>query len=106
MNGYTTPSHSLNGIGKWATIIRTMNRLKIAILAIQETHLDESRLNEVLSVFGHKVIITTSYDPDSPRASARVAFILNKKFIKLNNIVIHDVKAPSWPFCLDVGLVR
>ena len=42
MNGYTAPSHSLNGIGKWATIIRTMNRLKIAILAIQETHLDES----------------------------------------------------------------
>jgi hypothetical protein len=91
MNGFTAPSHSLNGIEKWSTITCTMNKLKIAILAVQETHLDDSRLHDILSVFGHKFLIIASQDPDSPRASAGVAFVINKKLIKPNEIIFHEL---------------
>ena len=91
MNGFTAPSRSLNGIEKWSTVTRTMNKHKIAILALQETHLDAPRLNDVLSVFGHKYIIITSSDPVSPRSSAGVAFVINKKFIKPNEITFHEL---------------
>ena len=91
MNGYTAPSSSLGGFEKWATVIRTMNKLKIAILAIQETHLDDLRLNDIQSAFGHKILIIASHDPVSPRASAGVAFVLNKKFISPNKITVHEL---------------
>ena len=91
MNGFTAPTHSLNGIDKWSTVSRTMNKHKIAILAIQETHLDDDRLNKVLSIFGHKLTIITSPNPASPRASAGVAFVINKKFIKPNEITFHEL---------------
>ena len=91
MNGFTAPSRSLNGIEKWSTVARTMNKHKIAILAIQETHLDDARLNDVLSIFRHKLLIIASSDPASPRASAGVAFVINKKFIKPNEITFHEL---------------
>ena len=91
MNGFTAPTRSLNGIDKWSTVSRTMNKHKITILAIQETHLDDDCLNEVLSIFGHKLTIITSPDPASPHASAGVAFVINKKFIKPNEITFHEL---------------
>ncbi|KAF8494744.1 Endonuclease/exonuclease/phosphatase, partial [Russula emetica] len=91
MNGYSAPMSSLSGIEKWSTVTRTMNKHKIAILAIQETHLDPSRLNDILSLFGHKVHIIASYDPDSPRASAGVAFAINKKLIKTNEFTSYEL---------------
>ena len=65
--------------------------LLMAILAIQETHLDDAHLNDVLSIFGHKLLIIASSDPASPRASAGVAFVTNKKFIKPNEITFHEL---------------
>ena len=47
VNGFTAPSSSLSGIEKWTTIVRTMNKHKIAILAIQETHLDDNWLGHM-----------------------------------------------------------
>ena len=81
----------MNGIEKWSSVIRTMNKSKIAILAIQETHLDEHRLNDILSTFGHKITIIVSQDPDSPRATVGVAFVINKKFITVNEITTYEL---------------
>jgi exonuclease III len=91
MNGFTAPASAMSGIEKWSTIIRTMNKRKIAILAIQETHLDDSRLADVLSVYGHKVTIIASQLPDTPRASAGVALVLNKKFIDPKELIAHEL---------------
>ncbi|KAH9990734.1 Endonuclease/exonuclease/phosphatase [Russula vinacea] len=51
VNGFTAPSSSLSGIEKWTTIVCTMNKHKIAILAIQETHLDDNQLDDICSLF-------------------------------------------------------
>jgi ribonuclease HI/exonuclease III len=92
MNGFTAPSNSLSGIEKWGTIVRTMNKLKIAILAIQETHLDDARLNDVISLLGHKITIIASQNPISPRASAGVAFVLNKKYIRPKEATFYELQ--------------
>ena len=69
-----------------------MNKLKIAVLAVQETHLDDDRVDEILSLYGHKIIIIASHDPNSPRVSAGVAFVINKKFIKPKELIFHELR--------------
>ena len=91
LNGYSAPSSAMNGIDKWSSIIRHMNKFKIAILAVQETHLDDSRVNDILSLFGHKITLVTSQDPNAPRATAGVAFILNRKFIRPQSTVVYEL---------------
>lgn len=69
-----------------------MNKLKIAILAIQETHLDDPRLDDVRAFFERKITIIASHNPVSPRASAGVAFILNKKLIKPKEVTYYELQ--------------
>ena len=86
----------MSGVDKWSTVVRMMNKRKIAILAVQETHLDESRVDNILSLFGHKITIIVSHDPDMPRATAGVAFIINKKFItpcEITSLELHKGRA-------------
>src|SRR6266478_8927077 len=47
VNGFTAPSHNMTGKEKWSTIYRAMSDQRIAILAIQETHLDDELLSQV-----------------------------------------------------------
>ena len=44
MNGASTLTQNLDMKGKWATISYTMRVKRIAILALQETHLDKEHL--------------------------------------------------------------
>ena len=44
MNGASTLTQNLDMKGKWATISYTMRVKRIAILTLQETHLDEECL--------------------------------------------------------------
>ena len=91
INGFTAPSHNMTGIEKWSTIYRTMTDQKIAILAVQETHLDEDLLNRVTQCYGKRLTLITSFDPDSPRASAGVAFVINKRLIQPNKITVFEL---------------
>ena len=91
VNGFTAPSHNMTGIGKWSTIYRTMSDRRIAILAIQETHLDEELLNQVAQCYGKRLTLITSSDPTAPRATAGVAFIINKRLIKPSSITVFEL---------------
>ena len=91
INGFKAPSHNMTGVQKWSTIYRTMSDQKIAILALQETHLDEERLDQVAQCYGKRLTIITSPDPDTPRASAGVAFAINNRLIKPNNITVFEL---------------
>jgi hypothetical protein len=42
INGYAAPANNMNGIEKWSAIYQMMKENKIAILAVQETHLDNA----------------------------------------------------------------
>jgi exonuclease III len=60
---------------------QTLNNHKIAILALQETHLDEQTADQIRSCFDKKMNILYSANPNNPRATAGVAFVINKACI-------------------------
>jgi exonuclease III len=93
MNGFAAPSHNMSGIEKWSTINRTMSDLRIAILAIQETHLDDELESQVAQCYGKRLTLITSHNPTLPRASAGVAFVINKRLIKPSNITVFKLLA-------------
>jgi exonuclease III len=92
INGYSTPSNNMTGIEKWLTINWTINENRIAILALQETHLDQSRLQDVQACFGRRLEILHSQHPTNPHASARVAFVINKSLIKPRELRLYELQ--------------
>lgn len=81
VNGYAAPSQSMTGIEKWSTIYQTMKENRIAILALQETHLDGNLLHSVNECFGSRITIVNSELPENPRSSAGVAFAINRTLV-------------------------
>ena len=64
---------------------------KIAILAIQETHLDHDLLSQVIQCYGKHLTLISSPDPTSPCASAGVAFAINKRLLNPSKITIFEL---------------
>ena len=81
VNGYAAPASNMSGIEKWSAIYQTMKENKIAILAVQETHLDDTLVNSLGDCFGKRLEIINSQLPANPRSSAGVAFVINKNLI-------------------------
>jgi exonuclease III len=101
MNGLNAPTSGMNYIEKWSMINRTLNEGKIAILALQETHLDQETLDNIINCFGKKMQIFHSEDPISPRATAGVAFVLNKSLIKPKEVTAYEL-APGRALYLKI----
>ena len=92
MNGLAAPTNNMSYTEKWSMINQTLNKHKIAILALQETHLDEETADRVRTTYGKKMNILTSADPANPRTTAGVAFVINKSLINPSKIVTHELK--------------
>lgn len=96
LNGAAAPTQGMNHIDKWATINSTIRTEKIAILALQETHLDERMLGDITRCFGKNFDIVNSSDPGNPRGSAGVAFVVNKALIaptKMDTYILRQGRA-------------
>ncbi|KAH8982372.1 Endonuclease/exonuclease/phosphatase, partial [Lactarius akahatsu] len=91
LNGFTAPTSNMSGIEKWSMINNTLNTYNIAILAVQETHMDMELLQNVRACFGRKMEILMSPHPETPRASAGVAFIVNKTLIKPRKCTVSEL---------------
>ena len=91
MNGLTAPTSQMTVTEKWSMINQTLNTHKIAILAIQETHLDKATAERLQASYEKKMHIIYSMDPDAPRATAGVAFVINKSLIAPRNIEIFEL---------------
>ena len=91
MNGLSAPTNNMSYIEKWAMINQTLNKYKIAILAIQETHLDEETTERIRTNYGKKMTILMSSDPVNPRTTAGVAFVINKSLIAPSKILTHEL---------------
>ena len=76
---------------KWAMVNRTIYNECIAILALQETHLDDDRLEQVQACFGRNLEIINSPLPGNPRASAGVAFVINKALIRPKEFSVSEL---------------
>ena len=82
MNGLHTSEDRRFTFEKWSEINATVKRDKIAILAVQETHLDEDSTRSIKDLFGKRLHIITSQLERNPRTSAGVAFVINKDLME------------------------
>ncbi len=81
INGLQTFNEPSRKYEKWLEKNATMKKEQIAILAIQETHLDEQPTQEIHQLFRKQLQIYNSQIGNNPRTSAGVAFIINKDLI-------------------------
>ena len=93
MNGLTAPTEGLTFLEKWSLVNQTLNKFKIAVLALQETHLDPETVDRLRQCFGKKMHIEFSQDPDAPRTTAGVAFVINRSLIAPSAIKVHTLHA-------------
>ena len=91
MNGFTAQSNHMTGIEKWSAVNRTISEHKIAILALQETHLDGALLQDIDTCFGKRLKVLNSQNPTNPRATAGVAFVINKTLIAPKEILVYEL---------------
>lgn len=78
---------------KWLEIYGVLNRNKIAILAIQESHLTEELANKINTLFETKLLLIHSPLPESNN-TAGVAIIINKGLLSTNKIT-HETLIPG-----------
>jgi exonuclease III len=81
INGCHIQGEAPTSFEKWAEINATIKREKIAILALQETHLDQNHADTIQQVFPKRLEIYNSELDYAPRTSAGVAFIINREAI-------------------------
>lgn len=91
MNGRASAGQGTNSLSKWKEIPHLLEEHQIAILAIQETHLNNNDMLTLERQYGKKIVIYNSSDPLRPHASAGVAFVLNRKIANIHNLVITEV---------------
>ena len=91
INGLHTVSENSHTFEKWSEINATMRNEKIAILAVQETHLDNQNTEVIHHAFGKRLQVINSQLQDNPRTSAGVAFILNKDLIKAEKVEKYEL---------------
>ncbi|KAI9060722.1 DNase I-like protein, partial [Trametes sanguinea] len=59
-------------------INQIMRDKRLDILALQEAHLSDDRLNTLNTLFGTSLLILSSQDPDNDRGARGVAFVISK----------------------------
>jgi len=91
LNGATAPSENMTFHAKWNRISQTIQTEKIAILAVQETHLDQDMIDQLQARYEKNLTIIASPHPTTPHAKAGVAFIINKRLICLDTIKTHEI---------------
>ncbi|KAG1766589.1 Endonuclease/exonuclease/phosphatase [Suillus occidentalis] len=92
MAGRTSPTLRMSPISKWTAVNQTMRNRKLGILCIQETHLNQDHLSQVVNLFSRRLAIFNTSDPTRPGSSAGIAFVLNKELVDASkaemNIII------------------
>ena len=92
MRGRTSTTGGIHR-NKWFEINGVLNRNKIAILAIQESHLTEELASNINSNFETKLALIHSQLPETNNA-AGVAFVFNKAMIDTDKIT-HENMIPG-----------
>ncbi|KAJ3991447.1 Endonuclease/exonuclease/phosphatase [Lentinula boryana] len=90
MRGYGNPrlTHPDN---KWKSIWSLLKTKKLGILALQETHLTDERVQEINEHYSKKLHVFASYDPINPTGKGGVAIVLNRDQIALENPEVYPI---------------
>ena len=79
-----------NGTDKWLHINQLVRDDKIAILALQETHLDQEQTDNVNSMFQDTLHVIASADPEN-NAARGVALVINKRLLGVRDIDQYEI---------------
>ncbi|KAF8059612.1 Endonuclease/exonuclease/phosphatase, partial [Lyophyllum atratum] len=90
MRGYRSAGNNQQD-SKWLHINQLVREKRIGILLVQETHLTEERKTNIESLFGKRLQLHISMDPDNPSAKGGVAVILNKSLTNTHDVKILEV---------------
>ena len=66
---------------KWMAINQVVRENKIAVLALQETHLTAERVEALNNIFASTLHVLSSPDPTNQTGARGVAFVLNKRLV-------------------------
>jgi len=91
VNGAATPSEHMNYKEKWKSISQMFHAEKIAVLAIQESHLDQDMAEQLGRSFKKNLRILNSAHPNNPQATAGVGFVINRQLIEPDEIEMHKL---------------
>jgi exonuclease III len=91
----------MNYLDKWTRINYTLRKNKIAILALQETHLNDEMAESIKRCFGKNFDLLYSSNTNNPCSKAGVAFVLNKALIPNRQPKIH-ILAPGRAIMLKI----
>ena len=59
---------------------------RIAVLALQETHLNTTREQDIGTLFESSIQLISSPDPDNPTGARGIAVVINKKLVRYEQI--------------------
>ncbi len=94
MNGAHSRSARPDGSSsqdKWMLINQLMRQNRIAILALQETHYTQLQADRVNQIFTGLMQVHVSPDPDSPHAARGVAFALNLRIVRGDEVTVREL---------------
>ena len=93
MRGYgSRNTHNPIAVGdKWMRLNQLLRDSKIAILALQETHLTTERIRAINDMFETTMHILGSLDSDNPTGARGVAFALNKRLLSTDNATLKEI---------------
>ena len=74
-----------NGIDKWLHINQLVRDEKIAIMALQETHLNQEQTDSINNMFQDTLHVVASADPEM-HTSKGVALVINKRLLGVKDI--------------------
>lgn len=87
------PAAGVNTDTRWMLINQLVRDEKIAVLAVQEAHLDAERVLALNNLFGRHLHVFHSALPENPTGACGVAFVLNKRFLDYERCAINEIVA-------------
>ncbi|KAJ8502105.1 hypothetical protein ONZ51_g163 [Trametes cubensis] len=87
---------------KWLRVNQIIREKKIAILAVQEAHLNQDRVTTLNDVFGRNMVVVHSADPANGTGARGVAFVVNKRVIKKPDFTVRDL-IPGRAMLLEIA---
>ncbi|KAI0667421.1 Endonuclease/exonuclease/phosphatase, partial [Trametes maxima] len=100
MRGYSGSGEG-SGTAKWMLINQLARDEKVAVLALQETHLSNERLAELNRLFGPQLEVVASQDPENELGARGVAFAINRRVLK-DAVVRFGVVVPGRAATLQI----
>ncbi|KAH9903283.1 Endonuclease/exonuclease/phosphatase, partial [Cubamyces lactineus] len=93
----------LGGVGeKWMRVNQILRENRIAVLAVQETHLSDDRVAALNALFGEYMSVFPSAYPGNETGACGVAFVINRRILKSANCLTTEI-IPGRVLMLDLN---